>query len=237
MILYFYLFLFFLKKQRKAERERTALQTHSSCTGVDSPAGHGDLHFGGGDAATDGVEITDGRRGLYFLYNVSFHVGRRCGANTPTRVSASEPARPKEERRSAAHRRAGTVQANLLSAVHWTDNSMESLWPAGCSAEQTDLTNVSSTAGAHQLPHLPAPSQAKNELLCQRSAWKVKAGNSTPPACILLHPWLRLTLVTHPSYWSTADRYFGPNWFGECNYWSNVFGLHLEVTHIVYFLR
>lgn len=81
--------------------------------GVDSPAGHGDLHFGGRDAPTVGIEVTDRRRGLHFVHDVSLHVCRKR-ASSLSPVSPSERGEPTTENRSAAGERAGadTVRTN-----------------------------------------------------------------------------------------------------------------------------
>lgn len=171
-----------------------------------SPARHGDFHFGRRDTPTDRVEVTDRCRGLNFVHNVSLHVyGRPEPAPRAAWVPLSRESRRwmEEESRSAAGERAAanTVQTNLLSAVHWTGNSMESLM-GGCSSGGIDLTKVGSHARTHQRQLRCFP--AKNELFCQSSVWKVKAVNSTPPVCILPHVGLRLTLVADSSFWSVA---------------------------------
>lgn len=49
-----------------------------------SPAGHCDLHFGGRDASTHGVEVTDRRRGLHLVHYVPLHA---CGRPGPAPVA------------------------------------------------------------------------------------------------------------------------------------------------------
>ncbi len=131
---------------KRAELPKPCADTTASQP-EDSPARHGDLHFGGRDAPTDRVEVTDRRRGLHLVHNVSLHA---C-SSSPSRVSPSGPGEPTMKSRSAEGRRTGadTVQTNLLSAVHWTGNSMESLM-GGYSTEAIDLTKVGSHARTHQ---------------------------------------------------------------------------------------
>lgn len=77
------------------------------------PAGHGDLHLGGGDAPADGVEVTHGGCGLFHLvhlvHDVPLHAYRRAG---PAPRAARVPLEP-----TAQRVRAGAQQPSELQPI------------------------------------------------------------------------------------------------------------------------
>lgn len=142
---------------------------------MDSPAGHGYLHFGGRNASADGVEVADRCRGLHFVHNVSLHACWRPG---PAPLAAWAPLNLESRGWRAGARRTGeragenTVHTNLQSAVRRTGNSMESLI-GGCSGEAINLAEGGVGGGGSRARDASAPNsavfQAKTELFCQRS--------------------------------------------------------------------
>lgn len=114
-------------------------------------------------------------------------------ASSPSCVSPCKPGESTAGRRSAAVERADTVQAHHLSAVKWTVNSMGSLM-MGCGEAWLQWNHMPGRISANC-----AVFQPKTALFCHSR--KVKAVNSTPPVCILMHPsydtHCRLTLLIH----------------------------------------
>lgn len=159
---------------------------------MDSPAGHGYLHFGGRDASADGVEVADRCRGLHFVHNVSLHACWR-----PAPLAAWAPLNLESRGWRAGARRTGkraganTVHTNLQSAVRRTGNSMESLI-GGCSGE---AINLAEGGGGHVpgTPQRQTPRFSRQRLSSSaRGALKSKRRELLPSVCILLHAGLRL---------------------------------------------
>lgn len=88
---------------KRAELPKPWRRHSSISTGVDLPAGYGDLHFGGRDAPTDRIEVTDRRRGLHLVHNVSLHACRRP---RPAPRAAWVPLNLENRRRRAGAQRA-----------------------------------------------------------------------------------------------------------------------------------
>lgn len=157
--------------KRRAELPKAWRRRGSISTPMDSPAGHGYLHFGGRDASADGVEVADRCRGLHFVHNVSLHA---CGRPGPAPLAAWAPLNLESRGWRAGARRTGeraganTVHTNLQSAVRRTGNSMESLI-GGCSGEAINLAEGGGSHARDASAPNSAVFQAKTELFCQRS--------------------------------------------------------------------
>lgn len=179
---------------------------------MDSPAGHGYLHFGGRDASADGVEVADRCRGLHFVHNVSLHACWRPG---PAPLAAWAPLNLESRGWRAGARRTGeragenTVHTNLQSAVRRTGNSMESLI-GGCSGEAINLAEggVGGVTCPGRLSAKLRGFPGKDWALLPEELWKVKDVNSSPPVCILLHAGLRLH--SHSLQIRAVDRWRTP---------------------------
>lgn len=157
---------------------------------VNSPAGHGDLHFGGGDAPTHGVEVTDCGRGLHLVHNVPLHARGRARPAPPPK-----PGEPKVENRSAAGRGGRGPDKPPVDGLRWSTSSMES-WMLEVAAAAG--SEVGSHAETHH-GHLSC-SPGKDWGSAVWAAWKSKRNK--------LHPSCPHSPTVHMRGWDWASMWF-----------------------------